>query len=131
KARLTAEKKASRAVVCPAEPRRLLLQAAHLAGALRAPLHILHGGGDAEFWRDLSAFRDLYAVGAAARPCRKHTPARVHALDDEEAILTAFLKHRASKTELRTVVVANPADMSAGCAGMSALAPWLACQKHA
>ena len=44
--------------------------------------------------RLFSAFRDLYAVGAAARPCRKHTPARVHALDDEDAILTAFLKHR-------------------------------------
>ncbi len=31
-------------VVAPAEPRRLLLHAACLAGALRAPLYVTHGG---------------------------------------------------------------------------------------
>ena len=37
---------AERVVVCPAEPRALLLQAACLAGVLRAPLWISHGDSE-------------------------------------------------------------------------------------
>src|SRR5262249_39109172 len=72
----------SRAVVCAAQPRRLLLKAANLASALRAPLWILHEKGEAELWSDLQArgFRDVYTVGKV--PIRLGRPAacRIHSL---------------------------------------------------
>jgi hypothetical protein len=125
--------KAERAVVCPAEPRRVLLHAACLAGALRAPLLVTHSDRDesALIRRRLSDWQtqDVYAVGAAQLP-HPAGKARVHRLADEEAVITACLRLQAGRA-IQTLVIANPADSRKGMAPMSCLAPWLAVQKHA
>src|SRR5262249_20073014 len=62
---------APRVVVCPAEPRRLFLQAACLAGAVHAPLYVLHAepGEVEELGRWLKGWqtREVLAVGAAGK----------------------------------------------------------------
>src|SRR5438105_13330669 len=61
--------RAERVVVCPAQPRRLLLHAACLAGAARAPLYVLWGrdGEHEDLRRRLAAWgaRQVFAVGTA------------------------------------------------------------------
>jgi hypothetical protein len=72
-----------RAVVCPAEPRGQLLQAACLAGLLKAPLFITHDREDeADFHRTVAGWtaREVHAVGAAHRACRDLPGVRVVAL---------------------------------------------------
>jgi hypothetical protein len=127
--------KARRVVVCPDKPRRLLLQAACLAGVLRAPLVVLHGPDEeaARFRARLGRWQttSVYAVGSAARACRGLTGVKVFRLADEEAVAAAHLRHLVQKGPVRTLVVANPADTGKDQGGMSALAPWIALQKHA
>ncbi len=122
-------------VVCPAQPRRLLLQAACLAGVVHAPLVVLHGKvGDADrLDRRLAKWdaRQVYAVGKAARACRSLRGVKVLRLPDEEAVTTAYLRHQLRKGPVHTLVVANPADTGKDLGGMSALAPWVALQKRA
>ena len=60
-------------VVCPAEPRRLLLQAAYLAGAAEMPFLVLQGkaGEEAVLREWLTRWRthQVLAVGSAAEIC--------------------------------------------------------------
>ncbi|HYT91112.1 MAG TPA: C25 family cysteine peptidase [Gemmataceae bacterium] len=126
---------APRVVVTPAEPRRLLLQAACLAGVLEAPLLVRQGRpGDAtelkgclEGW----GTRELHAVGDTAKLCRNLPGVRVVSLADEAAVFEAYVRYQHKKGSLKTLILANPADTGPGRGGMSALAPWVALQKHA
>jgi hypothetical protein len=120
-------------VFCPPEPPGQLLQAACLAGTLRAPL-LIHSAADRrleglnrrlEQWRT----RTAYAVGdfpAAALPEQM----TVVSLRNEAAVAQECLRQRGS-SPVQTLVVANPADGTGERGGMSRLAPWIALQKSA
>jgi hypothetical protein len=127
--------KAQQVVVCLPEPRPLLLQAACLAGALRAPLFVHHGTPE-----DCTALnsavasshtRDVYAVGKAYGLCGSLHGAGVHHVSDERAILEAYLRRQARHGRIKNLVVANPDDIRPGLGSMSTLAPWIALQRHA
>jgi len=131
---------AGHVVVCPEAPRRLLLQSACLAGALRAPLFVLRddSGDKDELRRILSDWktREVHAVGAAVRTCREVLAAaglevHLHVLADEEVVGGACRIAQARNGPIRTLVAANPADAAAGLGKMSLLAPWLAVRKEA
>lgn len=126
--------RAARVVVCPAEPAPLLLQSACLAGVLRAPLYVLHGGrGEAaELHRLLRAWetKTIYAVGPVPKFGRSLAVGVVR-LADAEAVAACHVRHLAKQGPIQTLVVANPADTNAELGGMSQLAPWVALQKRA
>lgn len=115
-------------ILAPAQPRRLLLQAAWLAGVTKSALLVCHGGPDdvPNLKRCLEAcpINDVYAVGDTVGLCDFLVKQRVHRLADEDAVLAAGLKR--CKKPIQTVVVANPADLGPGRIGMSTLAPWIA-----
>src|SRR5262249_15140301 len=127
--------RAERAVVCPAEPRRLLLQAACLAGAVRAPLYVLHGesGEEEGLQRQLADWwaREILAVGAAAKVCRDLPDVKLVPLADEKAVADACLSAQRKQGPVQTLVVANPSDGRRQLGGMSALAPLVALQRRA
>jgi hypothetical protein len=127
---------APRVVVAPAEPRRALLQAACLAGAVRAPLLITPrqvGAGPLLRWKVGDwGIREVFAVGEAVRQCRAHLAGvRIVPLADERAVAAAYLRALARTGPITTLVLANPADSTGGRKGMSSLAPWIALQRHA
>ncbi len=126
---------APRVVVTPAEPRRLLLQSACLAGALRAPLVITHDSPAeaASLRRRLEAWgtTEVHAAGAAGQLCRGLPGVRVTRLADERAVTSEYLRRLRQRGPVTTLVLANPADGAPGRPGMSALAPWVALQRHA
>jgi hypothetical protein len=125
--------RAERVVVCPAEPRGQLLQAACLAGAARAPLFVTHGPRqELDVLRDrLAEWRtdQVYLVGDAGKLWRALPNVRHVKLADEAAVAAAYRRRLGRHVE--TLVVANPADTGEGLGGMSALAPWVALQKRA
>jgi hypothetical protein len=127
--------KAARVIVAPAEPRRLLLQSACLAGALEAPLFISNGkpGETAELRRRVRAWGagEVLAAGPAAKLCRNLPGVRVVRLADESAVTAAHRRAIAKEGAINTLVLANPADIAPGKGSMSALAPWVALQRHA
>src|SRR5262249_35074950 len=117
-----------RVVICPAEPRGQLLQAAHLAGVLKAPLFITHDlEDDAEFCRCIIDWHptDVYAIGSDHQACHQLPGVHVPALANESSVASACRK-RLRGRPVRTLVVANPDDLYEDRGGMSALAPWLA-----
>lgn len=122
-------------VVCPAEPRGQLLQAACLAGVVRAPLYVLHDGpGDVEaLRRQLAAWRPgkMFAAGSASRVCRHVPGTEVVTLHDEKAVAAAYLRRQITTGPVRNLVVANPSDAAHGWAHLSVLAPWAALQRRA
>jgi hypothetical protein len=125
---------AERVVVCPAEPRRLLLQAACLAGALQAPLFVAHGAADEgnRLRHQLADWKtqEVFVVGGYQIP--RHLPnVRLVRLADEEAVSAAYLRRQLVNGPIQTLVIANPADTRKGMGTMSCLAPWLALQHHA
>jgi hypothetical protein len=124
--------RAERVVVCPAQPRRLLLQAACLAGALRAPLYCLAGGEgeESELERRLNTWgcAQVYAVGAAAKMLTVPSNRKVRPLADEDAVASAYLNEQLKKGSIQTFVVANAADVGKG--NMSSLAPWVALERR-
>jgi hypothetical protein len=125
--------RARRVVVAPARPRRLLLQAAWLAGLLRAPL-VVSREGDATGLQHAVAFwasREVVAVGSTYRLCRDLADIHVVRLLDEAAVTAAALRHLERHGPVHTLVVANPADDRPGQGGMAALAPWIALEKRA
>jgi len=126
---------AERVVVSPAEPRGLLLQAACLAGAVRAPLYLVRGapGEMEDLKRRLADWRtrEVFAVGAAGQLGPGLGGVRVTGLADEEATAIASLRHHLAGGPIQTLVVANPADTQEELGGMSALAPWVAVQRRA
>jgi hypothetical protein len=127
--------KAARVVVAPAEPRRLLLQSACLAGALQVPLFVSHGkpGEATELRQRLGAWgaAEVLAAGPAAKLCRGLSGVRVVRLADESAVAATHRRALAKKGAINTLVLANPADLVPGKGGMSALAPWVALRRHA
>lgn len=127
--------RADSAVVCPAEPRDQLLQAACLAATLSAPLIIWDGkAGEAEDLGELlNAWktRHLYAVGSTAKKCREFSDLDIIPLEDAPAVAARHVKELIRSTSVRTLVVANPNDLADGLGGMSTLAPWIASQRHA
>ncbi|HKI34247.1 MAG TPA: C25 family cysteine peptidase [Gemmataceae bacterium] len=124
---------AERVVVCPSRPRGLLLQAACLAGAARAPLFVLRGQDREadELARRVADWRpeDVFAVGEAAPLCRKLKYAKVTALADEAAVSAEYLRRQLERGKVEALVVANPADAKTGVA-LARLAPWVALQRR-
>jgi hypothetical protein len=122
--------RAERVVVCPAAPRRLLLHAAALAGAVQAPLFVLRGQPEdgQELHRRLDNWqaREVLLVGAADERALRLTDVRVHRLADEESVVAATVEAQAHRGAVDTLVVANPAD-----AGLAELAPWIAASRRA
>src|SRR5207247_11238513 len=127
--------RAERVVVCPGQPRALLLQAACLAGAAQAPLFVSYGtaGEDAELRRWLAEWRtrEVFAAGSAAESCRDLAGIQVTALADADAVAAAYVQQQRKKGPIQTFVVANPADVHNDLGGMSTLAPWIALQRRA
>ena len=126
---------ARRVVVCPAEPRSQLLQAACLAGILRAPLYVTHGKATeaVEIRRWLASWEShtVHAVGAARTICRDLPDVRVTYLQDEPAVADAHLRCLARKGAVRNLIVTNPADVKHTSGVLSSLAPWVALHKRA
>jgi hypothetical protein len=127
--------KADEVVVCPAAPRRLLLRAACLAGAARAPLYVLHGTEEeeADLRRRVTAWgtRRVFAVGSAGAACRGLPVGSVVPVADEQAVATAYLDRLTETGPVSTLVVANPTDAPESRPAMSSLAPWVAARRRA
>jgi hypothetical protein len=125
-------KPATSLVVCPAEPRAALLHATCLAGVLHADLRICESDGSEVGERvDANRLQNVYAVGTAAAECRRLWPAKVESLADAQAVASAYVRNLRQSSVIRTLVVANPADIAPGKGRLSSLAPWVALQKHA
>lgn len=126
--------RAEQVVVCPAAPRRLLLQAACLAGTVGAPLYVLRGEpGEAEALRQqLTTWgtRKVFAAAEAEAPCRQLPGIQLVELADDRAVAAAHRRQLHVKGPIDTLVVANPADTQPGLGGMSTLAPWVALQRR-
>jgi len=124
-----------RLVVCRAEPRRLLLQAACLAGVACAPLCVLHGEPEeAAVLENLLGrpeLKEVFAVGAAREDCVTFPSSRLTHLPTEEAVVSLYLRRQSRRGTIRTLVLANPADVRDKSRAMSGLAPWIALQKRA
>jgi hypothetical protein len=122
-------------VVSPAEPRRLLLQAACLAGSARAPLFVHRGtAADTKALQAVVAAwhaQQIYAVGHTNRLCRALPDVKIVAFKDEQAVFEAYLRRQARRGSIKTLVIANPADIDSGRGSMSTLAPWIALERYA
>jgi hypothetical protein len=127
--------RAANVVVCPAQPRGMLLQAACLAGVLRAPLFVTHDDKDEKATlTDLLAewqTRQVYLVGPSASLKAELRGLHVVRLPDEAAVAAMHCHHLSRKGPIHNLVVANPADTGPELGGMAALAPWVALQKRA
>ena len=126
---------AEQVVVCPAEPRGQLLQAACLAGTLRAPLFVLEGQRQErdhllELARQWKA-RDVYLVGTAQKLAAQLSAYHCTTLHDAKAVARLRIERLADAGTIRTAVVTNPFDEKFGPSPLSMLAPWLAVQKRA
>jgi hypothetical protein len=121
-------------VACPLDYRRLLLQAACLAGAKRAPLYLLPNAvsGQEELARLIRYWRPakVYAVGSVG-PLPAAGECQVMALADEAAVSSVYLREQSTHGSIENLVVANPADGKLGYSAMSPLAPWLVIQRRA
>ena len=126
---------ARRVVLTPAEPRRVLLHAACLAGAWGAPLYVVHDaeGEEADFRERLTRWgaKEVYAIGGTAALLGKVNDVQVRALADEAAVSAAYLRLLGRDGPVRNIVLANAADLSKERGGMSVLAPWIAVQRRA
>jgi hypothetical protein len=127
--------RAPRVVVCPAQPRRLLLQAACLAGVLKAPFYVVTGEaaepGQLRRLLDHWNTREVYAVGDARHLCRRLPNIHVFRLRDEEEVAAYHLRHLRRQGPIQNLVVANPDDGRQKMTPMSVLAPWIALQRQA
>jgi hypothetical protein len=122
-------------VVCPAEPRGQLLQAACLAGTLRAPLFVLEGRrGEPAHLRELSArwkAKKIYLVGSAKKLTPTLNEYECTTLTDARAVAKLRNDRLAAVGTIRTAVVTNPFDAKTHPTPLSVLSPWLAVQKRA
>jgi hypothetical protein len=133
--------RAGRVVVCPAKPRRLLLQAACLAGVVQAPLYLTRGRPEEadSLRRHLRAWHThkVYAVGPQNRELtlpalRRDLPQiQTVCLDDEKAVAACYLQHQLHRGPISNLLVTNPDDVSRQLSSMSSLAPWVALQRRA
>lgn len=122
--------KATTAVIAPQAPTAELLQAACLAGSLRAPLFVLRAGDDPiKGLKELLADRGMkqvVAVGAAIRACKTLESVQVAELADASATAQAHRKELLRGGKIEHLVLANPADAQK----QFALAPWLAVRRR-
>jgi hypothetical protein len=122
-------------VVCPAHPRGCLLQAACLAGALRAPLYVVHGRADEG--RKLNTLlgewhaQRVHLIGKAGGMAERLDDVEHVYHKSESAVAAAYQKQLSRQGHIENVVLANPADTAQELGGMSALAPWIALRKRA
>ncbi|MFL5243372.1 MAG: C25 family cysteine peptidase [Gemmataceae bacterium] len=122
-------------VICPDQPRSLVLQTAALAAQMKAPLYLSHGRPDepdrieklVQNWRP----KDAWAIGETAKLCRNLKNLDVHTLAKESHVASLALKLAARMGPLETIVVANPADFREGLGNMATLAPWVAVRHRA
>jgi hypothetical protein len=121
-------------VICPAEPRRLLLQSACLAGALHAALCITPGdkASDSDIAVLLKQWRPdtVYLAGSGAR-ANSNAVTRVVHLPSEGDVVDRYVQIQSAHGPIQDLLVANPADGARGLSNMSPLAPWLAVQRSA
>lgn len=119
---------AERVVVVPSKPQRLRLQAAALAGALRAPLFELRDApselAELRFCLERWQTRELFWLGPSAPTDPPLEGVTIRAVPDEDSALTATVQAQARRGRIETLVLANPTDLM-----MSPLAPWIAA-KH-
>lgn len=122
-------------VVCPAHPRSTLLEAACLAGALKAPLYVVHGriGERKELSRRLKEWsaRRVHLIGKAEKVAADLPNVEHVILSGENAVAAAYQKQLSRRGRIELVVVANPADTRDELGATSALAPWIAVRKRA
>lgn len=124
---------AERVVVCPPQPRSLLLHSACLAGVMKAPLFVIDDAFRAELPRRLAAWKTqtVIAAGSAADACRDLKDVRITAWDEKQ-IVTAYLREQLTHGPLATFVVANASDTNVPTSpGMSPLAPYVALRHRA
>jgi hypothetical protein len=123
--------KAEHVVVAPRAPNDLLLQAATLAGTMQAPLVLLADGPDPlKGLQDVVTARgtkEVFAVGAAATPCKGLKGVEVRSLGDVKEVTALLHKAMTHTGRVSTLVLANPADPK----GTAALAPWIAVKHKA
>ncbi len=121
--------KAERLVVVETGSRRLVLQAAALAGAARAPLFLWYGPESAErvsrLIRSLGV-REVLLVGEAPLPSNNAGTVTVRQFHDEESAQAATREFQSARGPIDTLVLANPTD-----AGLADLAPWVAVRRRA
>ncbi len=125
---------AKKVVICPPQPRSLLLQAACLAGIIRAPLYVLKKNeNQADFQALLASWqtRDILVVGECDDYCRRLGKYHLTSFADAPTVLQECLKRLAARRTIKTLVVANPADTAQDRGSMSLLSPWVAVQKKA
>src|SRR5439155_876342 len=130
--------RAKNVVVCPPEPRPQLLQAACLAGALRAPLWVNTGNAEenALLRRQLVEWKtqQIYAVGDSAQFAAKlklekeGLVAKLIRLRDMDAVAQAHRRILRQQGPIENIVLANPADGKLGLTNLSPLAPCIAVQ---
>jgi hypothetical protein len=119
---------ADRVVVCPLGPRRLLLHAAALAVAARAPLLVATESG-LQTWLDPWQSAEVLAVGGAFPALQRRATEdgiRVRHLADDDAIAAATAEFASRRGEITALVLANPGDSA-----MAPLAPWIAGRRNA
>lgn len=125
----------SQLVVAPAGERRLLLEAAWLAGILQAPLLVGSGRPEEQAWVQQflapGSCDTLWIIGAARQWCPALVAGACRFLADEAAVLAAGARQLSKKGNINTIVIANPADRQRGLADLSHLAPWVAVTKRA
>jgi hypothetical protein len=122
-----------RVVVCPAEPRKLLLQSACLAGAAGAPLWVMRDRDRDTLRQCLGEWktREVFLAGAATALRLRASGRKVRKLPTAQAVQAATLRRLAAKGRVDRAVVVNPADTGKGMGGMSVLGPWLATRRRA
>jgi hypothetical protein len=122
-------------VMCPRTDRRLLLMAAYLAGALKAPLYLTSDQMDTDLdchslpasWRP----KNVYLVGKQSKLHDVVLGATRVNLPDESAVAKRCLELQSQNSSLESFLVTNPADGSLGFSNLSPLAPWLAIKRRA
>lgn len=126
---------ARRVVVCPAAPRSLLLESVCLAGALHAPLYVIHRQPEevTDLARQLKRWgsEQVFAVAGARPICAQLPGVQVVHLSDDQSVTSTCIRHLAERRPIRNIVIANPADVTGDRGGMSVLAPWIALHRRA
>lgn len=122
-------------VVSSTRSRPVLLQAACLAGTLRAPFYLLDESdtegkelqGLLELWQP----RRVFLAGADVKLPFPIGKWETTTLRTEAAVAQEYCRRLAEKETIRTLVVANPYDVAKERPALSGLSPWTALQRKA
>jgi hypothetical protein len=122
-------------VVCPPEPRGLMLQGACLAGVLKAPLYITSGqSSEKEELQTLLqrwSTKTIHALGDSSPLTFEPAGIRIQRHKTAADVAAAHQRLLADSSTPRVLVVANPADGKPDVRPMSVLAPWIALKRNA